>query len=417
MNQLKNLNELIYASALGCLDDDDLLLLENFLSSGGSLNWKDLGEYQNLVALLPAIIEIENPRKELKDKVARKLYRVRDRIKKEITKESARKLTPGNNLSHTTISNEPDFESDDFYNVEEKLNTATRDFDVIKPVKKTNEGKKEEFPEQDKSFDSEEPVSEEDVKVDVTIEKEQKIKNVQHSDESIEENIIEEPEKPVKQVEENIIKEPETTLPPEVEESTKEFEYRRKKQREKFAEFEKKKEKKSSAGFVIGFVLFFIVVAGLIITYFNISNEVKEYKTQVQKLNSQIESLSMKMANNIDFERILSSKNVQIINLTGSRLTGDGYGKLILSFDESSGYLQLTQMPYLDENKAYQLWLKSDREFISLGVFYPVARIEYYPINLPEIRGNKSIEFLLTEEPAGGAKLPSRKIFLTGKLK
>lgn len=66
--------EMIQAKALGCLDGKDRKELNEFLNLGGEFPWKDFGEYQNLAALLPIILEIEAPDVSVKDKVAQKIY-------------------------------------------------------------------------------------------------------------------------------------------------------------------------------------------------------------------------------------------------------------------------------------------------------------------------------------------------------
>lgn len=66
--------EMIQAKALGCLDSKDRKELNEFLNLGGEFPWKDFGEYQNLAALLPIILEIEAPDVSVKDKVAQKIY-------------------------------------------------------------------------------------------------------------------------------------------------------------------------------------------------------------------------------------------------------------------------------------------------------------------------------------------------------
>ena len=73
--------EFLYAYAFGCLDEDDLKSLTNYLASNEDYFWQELGEFQNLSALLPSILNIEKPEPEVKDKVARKLYRIRNEIK------------------------------------------------------------------------------------------------------------------------------------------------------------------------------------------------------------------------------------------------------------------------------------------------------------------------------------------------
>ena len=70
--------DLLHAYALGCLDPKDLNIMNEFLDTGEEFFWEELGEYQNLAALLPSILNIETPGMELKDKVARKLYNLRN---------------------------------------------------------------------------------------------------------------------------------------------------------------------------------------------------------------------------------------------------------------------------------------------------------------------------------------------------
>lgn len=67
-------SEMMQAKALGCLDFDDKKVLDEYINLGGEFPWKEYGQYQNLTALLPIILEIEIPHVSVKDKVARKIY-------------------------------------------------------------------------------------------------------------------------------------------------------------------------------------------------------------------------------------------------------------------------------------------------------------------------------------------------------
>ena len=71
-------SDLLFAYSLGCLDKEDLLELNEFFQTGNEFPWQELGEYQNLAALLPSILNMETPTEEIKDKVARKLYRIKN---------------------------------------------------------------------------------------------------------------------------------------------------------------------------------------------------------------------------------------------------------------------------------------------------------------------------------------------------
>ena len=75
---------LLHAYALGCLNKQDFSDLKKYFRSGQSFEWAELGEYQNLSAMLPAILNIDSPPPQLKDKVARRLYRIRDQRRKTL---------------------------------------------------------------------------------------------------------------------------------------------------------------------------------------------------------------------------------------------------------------------------------------------------------------------------------------------
>ncbi len=68
----------LFAYSLGCLDEEDLNKLEEYLKTGEDFAWQELGEFQNLASLLPSILNLETPPPQLKDKVARNLYRIRN---------------------------------------------------------------------------------------------------------------------------------------------------------------------------------------------------------------------------------------------------------------------------------------------------------------------------------------------------
>ncbi len=68
----------LYAYALGSLDKEDLISLLEYFEAGKDYPWQELGEFQNLTSLLPSFLNIEDPPAGLKDRVARKLYRMRE---------------------------------------------------------------------------------------------------------------------------------------------------------------------------------------------------------------------------------------------------------------------------------------------------------------------------------------------------
>ena len=82
--------DLIKAKTLGCLNKDENAELNEYMVSGEDFPWDVLGEYQNLTAMLPILLQLEVPDSELKDNVARKLYKILEELK---AKQQA-KITP-----------------------------------------------------------------------------------------------------------------------------------------------------------------------------------------------------------------------------------------------------------------------------------------------------------------------------------
>jgi hypothetical protein len=76
--------ELIKLEVFDCLNNEDAEILRLSKEFDSDFPWKELGEYQNLAALLPVALTIEFPVGELKDKVALKLYNMRDDIKAKL---------------------------------------------------------------------------------------------------------------------------------------------------------------------------------------------------------------------------------------------------------------------------------------------------------------------------------------------
>jgi len=84
--------ELLQAKALGCLDSEDDELFTKLMKDDENFPWQELGHYQNLVAFLPTLLEIEVPDSEVKDNIARKLSELGEKIKAE-TEEDVKQNT------------------------------------------------------------------------------------------------------------------------------------------------------------------------------------------------------------------------------------------------------------------------------------------------------------------------------------
>jgi F0F1-type ATP synthase assembly protein I len=78
------IHEMISAYAAGCMDKDNFDQFRNYKDSGGELPEGELGELQNLMALIPTILEPEKPDPKLKSRVAKRLMNLQGEIKEKL---------------------------------------------------------------------------------------------------------------------------------------------------------------------------------------------------------------------------------------------------------------------------------------------------------------------------------------------
>ena len=90
----KKIVDLIKLEVLQCLTEKDRENLQSLKDEGSEFLWKELGEYQNLLALLPTSLELKYAASELKDKTAMKLYNIRDQIKAKVDAKKAQEAPP-----------------------------------------------------------------------------------------------------------------------------------------------------------------------------------------------------------------------------------------------------------------------------------------------------------------------------------
>jgi hypothetical protein len=129
--------DLIKLEVLGCIKKEDAENLRLAKENDQDFPFKELGEYQNLVALIPLALELEYPDSELKDKTALKLYSIRDEIKAKLDAKKA--------LEEPPVETVPEENAELEETVEEELKTS-EDYEL-----KSTELLKTEFLDQTKS--------------------------------------------------------------------------------------------------------------------------------------------------------------------------------------------------------------------------------------------------------------------------
>lgn len=435
-------SDLIYAGVLGCLDHADQLRFNEYIRSGGEL-LSNMGELQNIAALLPIILQAENPDSRLKDKVARKLYRIKDEVRAKVGRESTTEAdkfydnsredrkaagvaeqnlpAPSENKNFTIKADSqnekkdeekiPDSEvKNEDLNVEESDDIVLEEivsdnFEPVSPSRNTFESFKSTREKVlEGNFDDvpeEEPeVKEEEAKPESKSPTREKIRTYERV-------VIN--DKPAKKTP--------TKETPSKKISTKERGKSFEKAYKKRYMTDETSNKKAGINIWLVITLFTILFLALVVLYLNFSTEIKDLKYTNAALRQQVNDLSAKFNSTQDIQNIMESSEVKVINLRGTGINPDGKGKLIISGSQNKGYLQLSNMPVLGSNNSYQLWMQlPNGKYYSLGVFYPTGRVQYFPFNIPHSEYSHITEFLVTEESSTGAPDPGNKVFLTGNL-
>lgn len=416
-------SELIFAGVLGCLDLSDQTKLNEYIKAHGELP-SSFGEFQNIAAMLPVILNPESPDPQLKDKVARKLYRIKDEI---------RSKTPGDSANAEDFYKNSRMDRQSGTSESEKFRTDEKKTEPeLKEIKKTPAAdtenvkvkeEKKEIPKPEE-FETVSPSRSTFESFKSTREKVLEGKFVEEKDEKMPPEIQTKTKTPVEEIKTSG-REMKDRIPHKT--AAKELPYYNKvttKERGKSLEKSYKKKfstaeipevKKSSLYFWGAISLLILLILAIAVIYLNFSSEIKDLQLTNESLTQRLNDLSVKFSNTQEIQDFIETADVKIITLKGTGINPEGNGKLIISFSQNKGYLQLADMPVLSQDKSYQLWMQiPSGGYYSLGVFNPAGRIQYFPFNIPQSAIENVHDFLVTEESSGGASSPGNNVFLSG---
>lgn len=129
---------LITLDAMGCLDTKDSSELLKAMQSEKNFPWKEMGEYQNLAALLSMVVNQESPAKHLKDEILNEIEEIKKKkpeleINSELYIKSESSLAAGEE-KEPEINNIPDhkLEQSDNKKQELKIVDHSGEFEEVK---------------------------------------------------------------------------------------------------------------------------------------------------------------------------------------------------------------------------------------------------------------------------------------------
>lgn len=389
----QNYNSMLHAYAAGCLDSEELAALIEHIRQGGQISQKELGELQNVISLLPTILELEHPQPQVKDKIARKLYRLRDelRAKRQTEIRDFPPLQAQEEKKTKTLFEQPEKATPEVTPQEEMDRQLIDKFEIKE---------EDNFREPEMSMEIPPEVSEEREAI-----LHQDYSRVEPAYMSVSE--FEQPEETVTEREEVSRK---AELPASSQDKPRAYVLA------EDIEDEAPAQRKSASILYSFFVLIFsaLMVFGI---YYLLSSEIRKNREQITSLNSQVTSLNNeinRLERNQRISALLNAKDARVVNLDGTIVNTNGFGRLTLSGDLREGVIRFYNMPKLTQNQVYQLWLTSRGQAFSLGVFKVSGNGEYMPVNpLPDIPPANIESFIVTVEEGNGSSTPSGSIYLS----
>ncbi|MCK9210846.1 MAG: anti-sigma factor [Ignavibacteriaceae bacterium] len=444
----KDFASLLHAFALGCLEREDYDRMMEYFKSNQDYPWQELGEYQNLVALLPSFLNIEVPDARVKDMVARKLYRLRDQQRpqratqiisqtspvqhknlfqrietpeqklfsqisspiseQEKTEPEASPETVGSTKKDATKTEEfepvSSSKPDDFsYKPEDKtspLSDSRSPFSMDESTKQDepypgylSDSKENKDAGFSSNFDQMENRSKETSDDNDEFSFESSLSNYSLSGESLpkhdeayssfsSETLVEEP----------TAKTPQVSI--------------------------QKEKRKSGVSLVVFFLAFLGLVGAIAGVYYYLS---KDFKTVTQKQAADykaiVESLQSDLSSTKEVDALLASINLQMVNLKSTPKAAGAYGKFLFDSVSRKAMIQVVNLPVLSSDKVYQLWIISNNQKYSAGIYNVTSSKQYFPVtNFDGLNLIGPTVFLITEEVSTGGEKPSKDIYLVGQV-
>ncbi|MEK6552554.1 MAG: anti-sigma factor [Bacteroidota bacterium] len=363
----KALSEMVAAFAAGCMDKENYMQFKDYMDEGGYLPKGELGELQNIISMIPVILDLERPDPSIKDLVAKKLIGMKEEIKIKIIEEKKKTTAATTKLNKSSVSS-PKNKTINF--IDRKASTTTSAFqfgddDAQIPVP----------PRKTKTTIPEPKTPTMEPKKIETYDKTTTPKSIIAPPQLIHQTTTEKP-KPT---------------PPE----------------------------KASSGIMVLAALFLSIVLFSILSYFtftsikSLNGTVDDLTIQVNSLKNQIGTANNFISNYTSLIEFFNYKDIIVTGLSSSDAAEKGSAQLLLSFNQKEGLIQFKNVKPLLPNQSCQVWVQSKGQSYSLGVYQPGGS-EYLKINSFPFLPKENIElYFVTIESNEGSPTPSTVIYLS----
>jgi len=364
----KALSEMIAAFAAGCMDKQNYMQFKDYMDEGGYLPKRELGEFQNIISMIPVILDLERPSLSIKDLVAKKLIGMKEEIKTKIIEGKKKTNVAATKLSKSSVGSAKNktISFIDRKTTTSAFQTGSNDTQISLPPIKT----KTPIPEPKTSV--------------------------------MEPKKIESPD---------LNGTPKSLLPPP----------------QLIAEHTRTDStEKASSGIMGAVALLLSIVLISTLAYFtftsvkSLNGTIDDLTTQVNSLKNQISTANNFISNYTSLIEFFNYKDIIVTGLSSLDPAEKSSAQILLSFNQKEGLIQFKDVKQLQQNKGYQVWVQSKGQSYSLGVYQPSGS-EYLKINSFPFLPKENIEsYFITIESNAGSPTPSTVIYLsssaTGKI-
>ncbi len=363
-------HEMIAAFAAGCMDKENFIQFKKYLQAGGDLPDGELGELQNIISMLPVILDLENPDPSLKDMVAKKLIAMKEDIKTQI-------LEGKRNTFATKLRTEAFNKTGIAPQAPPQMNTLSFVEKKETPLKADSEPDEKQIP----AKESPQPDN----------------KSKEKKESSKSKTPLEDPRRL------------DSIPPPPILQKTKQT-----------AEEEKPEETEKVSGVAGWIALLLTLILFTIIGYYTFSSvnsmnkEIKSLKDNVLSLQNDVAASNSFISNYSSLVEFFNYKDIAVVNMASPDAAEKASARILLSFSQKEGIVQFKNAKPLADNQAYQIWSISKGVPASLGLFTPRGS-EYMKILAFPAAGKEQIEsFRITVGPKEGSASPAQNVFLNG---
>lgn len=382
------IHEMIAAFSVGCMDKQNFIQFKEYMQQDGELPEGEMGELQNIVAMIPIILDIEIPHPSIKDKVAKRLIDIKDEIKAKIINE--RKSSSTFSKTFTAPIEEPvSFK-------ETKTQTKISNPRLTKINLNQPKTSKDDFAEY----------------LEKRKTKFQIIEQPDSKKETLNQEFIPAPLPPTKEnTFESIPTKQETFIHTQSEKKTKST----------VQSFNESEDNKPSSwiailSIIISLLLFTVLGYYSFINIQKLNNKIIDLQNELNTAKTQITSANNFLENYYSLVEFFNNKDIVVVNLQAANDSISSSAKLLLSFNEKSGLIQFKNFKYLQAGKTFQLWAVRRNQAVSMGVFQPSGNEFLRITQFPPMPKEQIDYYKITIESNSGASEPSSNLILTSQI-